>query len=132
MLRWVQSADVAPVLGLSLDVIVHMTVLAGLFLIAHGLVHIAVWLASAPPDAPFDSRHSWLMGDAGAQARVLAVCASFLFVLAGILVLAGAALGAGLAVAGAAVSLGLVLLTFQPWFIAPLAINAAIIVIALA
>jgi hypothetical protein len=109
-----------------------MTVLAGLFLVAHGLVHIAVWLAPQPPNAPFDSHRSWLLGDAETPSRNLAVAASLLFVVAGILVLAGAASGAGVAVGAAAVSLVLVLLTFHPWFIAALAINVTIIVIALA
>jgi len=35
-----------------------MSVLVGLFLIAHGLIHLAVWLAPAPPDATFDARRS--------------------------------------------------------------------------
>jgi hypothetical protein len=109
-----------------------MTVLAGLFLIAHGLVHIAVWLAPQPPGAAFDSHRSWLLGDAGIPSRSLAVAASLLFGVAGILVLAGAASGAGVAVGCAAASLVLVLLTFHPWFIAAIAINVAIIVIALA
>jgi len=109
-----------------------VTVLAGLFLVAHGLVHIAVWLAPQPPDAPFDSHRSWLLGDVGGPSRGLAVTASVLLVASGILVLAGADAGAGVAVAGAAVSLALVVLTFHPWFIAAVAINLAIIVVALA
>jgi hypothetical protein len=39
-----------------------MSVLGGLFLIAHGLVHLAVWLPE-PKDAPFDPGHSWLLGE---------------------------------------------------------------------
>lgn len=108
-----------------------MSVLAGLFLVAHGLVHLAVWIAPQPPDAPFDSRRSWLLGDAEALSRALAVAASALFVLAGALVLAGAGAGAGVAIAGAAISLLLVLLTFHPWFLAAVAINIGVIVIAL-
>lgn len=107
-----------------------MSVLAGLFLIAHGLVHLAVWIAPPPPDAPFDSHHSWLLGDAGGPSRMLAAAACALFVVAGIVVLAGAGLGAALAVAGAAVSLALVLLTFNRWFVFAIAINAAVVVVA--
>jgi hypothetical protein len=109
-----------------------MSLLAGLFLVAHGLVHVAVWLAPQPPDAPFDSHHSWLLGDAAPQSRVLAAVACALLVLAGVLVLAGAGAGGGVAVAGAAVSLVLVFLTFHPWFAAAVAINIAIIIVALA
>lgn len=109
-----------------------MSALAGLFLIAHGLVHIAVWLATPAPDAPFDPHRSWLLGDCAAQSRALAILACLLLVAAGALVLLGAGLGPPVAVAGAASSLVLVLLTFHPWFIAAVAINVAIIVVALA
>lgn len=109
-----------------------MRVLAGLFLIAHGLVHVAVWVAPAPPDAPFDSRHSWLVGDAGRFAPTLAAAACALLVLAGILVLAGAGPAAVAAVAGAATSLALVSLTFNRWLVLAVAFDVAIIAIALA
>ena len=108
-----------------------MTVLAGLFLIAHGLVHLAVWLAPPPPDAPFDSRHSWLLGDAVGPSRALSVLACVLFVLAGILLLAGTELAAAIAVAAAVISLALVALTFNRWFVFAVGINAAIVAIAL-
>jgi hypothetical protein len=109
-----------------------MTVLAGLFLIAHGLVHGAIWIPKPGPDAPFDSRHSWLLGERPALVRTLAVAACVLFVIAGVLVLSDADLASAMAVAGAVVSLLLVGLTFNPWFLAAIAINVAIIVIALA
>jgi hypothetical protein len=52
-------------------------------------------------------------------------------VVAGILVLTSAAAGAALAIAGAALSLLLTALTFNPWLLGNLAINAAIIAVAL-
>ena len=64
-------------------------------------------------------------------ARALAVAAGALFALAGVLVLGGANAGAALAVAGAAVSLALVLLTFHPWLLGAVAIDVAIAVVAL-
>lgn len=106
-----------------------MSAVAGLFLIAHGLLHLAVWVAPAPPDAPFDSRHSWLFGEFGAS-RPIALIAAAVLVVAGVLVLAGAGAGAVIAAIGAAISLLLVILTFHPWFLAAVAINVAIIVIA--
>jgi hypothetical protein len=107
-----------------------MEILAGLFLVGHGLVHIPVWVTRPPPDAPFDSRHSWLLGDLSSFSRALAVLCCVVFVPAGILVLASASLGATLAIIGAAVSLLLVFLTLQPWFVFAGAINVAIIIVA--
>lgn len=108
-----------------------MSILAGLFLVAHGLVHLAVWVAPPPPDVPFDSRRSWLLGDVRSLVRTLAIAACAVFVLAGVLVIAAADVGATLALVGAAISLALVLLTFNRWFVFAVAINAAIIAIAL-
>ncbi len=108
-----------------------MTALAGLFLIAHGLVHLAIWLQQPSDDAPFDPRRSWWPGASERLIRALAVIACALFVPAGALVLAGAGLGAALAVAGAAVSLLLVTLTFHPWFAGAVVVDIAIAVIAL-
>ena len=108
-----------------------MSIFAGLFLIAHGLIHIAVWLAPPGPDAPFDSHHSWLIGDVGVASRALAVAACALLVIAGVLILAGAGMGTAVAVAGAAVSLVLVILTFHLWFIPAVAIDVAIVLVAL-
>ena len=52
-------------------------------------------------------------------------------VLAGILLLAGTDLAAAIAVAAAVISLALVALTFNPWFVFAVGINAAIVAIAL-
>jgi hypothetical protein len=41
-----------------------MEVLAGLFLTAHGRVHLAVWFPEPKDDAPLDPYRSWLLGDA--------------------------------------------------------------------
>jgi len=71
------------------------------------------------------------MGDSPALTRGLAVAACALFVIAGVLVLVGAGAAAAVAAIGAAVSLGLVGLTFHPWFSFAVAINVAIIVVAL-
>ena len=109
-----------------------MIVLAGMFLIAHGLVHLAVWLPPAKDDAPFDPGRSWLLGQARPLTRALAVLACAVLVLAGLLVLIGAGSAAGAAAVGAAISLALVALTFDPWLSGAVAINVAIAVVALA
>jgi hypothetical protein len=108
-----------------------VSVLGGLFLVAHGLVHLAIWLPAPKEDAPFDPGHSWLLGAVRRPARALAVAAGALFALAGVLVLAGADAGAALAVAGVAVSLALVLLTFHAWLLGAVVIDVAIAAVAL-
>ena len=107
-----------------------MTALAGLFLILHGLIHIPVWVAPAPRDAPFDSRRSWLLGDVTGASRTLAVVCCVLFVASGGLVLAGFDAGAVVAAVAAALSLLLAGVTFNRWFLAALVINAGIIIVA--
>jgi hypothetical protein len=108
-----------------------VSVLGGLFLIAHGLVHIAIWIPEPKEDAPFDPHRSWLLGDVRQLTRALAVTACVVLVTAGVLVLTGAGLGAGLAVTGAAVSLAVVLLSFHPWLLGAVAIDVAIAIVAL-
>jgi hypothetical protein len=108
-----------------------MTVLAGIFLILHGLVHIAVWLAPPPPDAPFSARHSWLLDDPWPVIRFLAILSCALLVAAGVLVVLGLGLGVAMAVTGAAVSLTLVALTFNRWLLGAIAIDVVIIAVAL-
>ena len=107
-----------------------MSVLGGLFLVAHGLVHLAIWLPAPRQDAPFDPGSSWLFGAVRRPARALAVAAGALFALAGVLARRSGR-GAALAVTGAAVSFALVLLTFHPWLLGALAIDVAIAVVAL-
>jgi hypothetical protein len=50
-----------------------MASLVALFLIAHGLVHVAIY--AAPPDpskgAPFDPSRSWLLADRGVDAGAM-------------------------------------------------------------
>jgi hypothetical protein len=112
--------------------------LAGLFLIAHGLVHPAVWATPFDPArARFDPRHSWLAARAGLEevarsvAVGLALVAAGCFLLAGIAVLGDASWAPGVAIAGAVVSLVLTVVSFNRWLWLNVVINAAILVIAL-
>jgi hypothetical protein len=98
----------------------------GLFLIAHGLVHLAIWLAPSTKNAPFDVHHSPLFGDVGILATLLGVAAGTVFVISGIGYLTGQAWWAVTAVIGAGMSTGLMLLTFTPWWIIGIAINMII------
>ena len=103
-----------------------MSALLGVFLIAHGLVHLAIWLMPLQPDAPFDPRHSWLLGQIEVPARLLAAIAGAAFCLAGVLGIADAEPAAPTALAASAVSLILIALTFNPWLLLAIAIDVAI------
>jgi hypothetical protein len=108
-----------------------MAVVAGVFLVLHGLVHVAVWLAPPNPDAPFDPRRTWALREGWPLIRTLAVAATSILVIAGALVLADASAAPATAIAGAVLSLILVVLTFNRWLLGAVAIDVAIVWIAL-
>ena len=105
-----------------------LRILLGLFVIAHGLVHLAVWGPAPSGDAPMETARSWLFGDVRPLAVGLAVAAAVLLAAGGIAVLAGAGWWPWLVVVGSAVSVLLMALTFTPWWIFGLAIDAALLV----
>jgi hypothetical protein len=79
------------------------------FLIAHGGIHVAIWATPKPkdPPPPFDPSHSWVLGDRRGVALVLALVAGVALVAAGIGLWASAEWWRPVAVAGLAVSFGL-------------------------
>lgn len=116
-----------------------MTWLAGLFLMAHGLIHAAIWCTPFDPaKAPFDPRHSWLairLGLGGPARRLsvmFALAATVLFLISGAGVLAGAPWAGAVAVTAAAISFLLTVLVFHRWLSLNLLINAGIIAVVLA
>jgi hypothetical protein len=99
------------------------------FLIAHGLVHVAIWTPRYDPEkAAFDASHSWLIGDRRLLAQVLAFTAAALLVLAGIVLWVQGGWWRPTAVVGLSVSTVLLLLYFTPWYLFILAVNIALIV----
>lgn len=100
------------------------------FLLAHAGVHTAIWATPAPkdPEAPFDAGHSWLLGDQRTLALVLALAAAGLLLVAGIGLWVHAGWWRPVAVVGLAVSFGLMVLYFTPWFLLIEAVNAGLIV----
>jgi hypothetical protein len=103
------------------------TVVIGVFLIAHGLIHVALY---APPtaDAPFDPARSWLFGRRlRPLALTLAAVTTLIFAIAGIGLLAHQDWWQAASVAGASASLVLLALFFHPWLSFGVAINVAII-----
>jgi hypothetical protein len=106
------------------------TIGIGLFLLAHGLIHVAIYAPPTAADAPFDSGHSWLSRGAR-QARPLLL--TFAYGSAAALMVAGIGLFAKqdwwqvVAIVGAALSLLLLVLFFNPWITIGVAINVAVI-----
>jgi hypothetical protein len=98
------------------------------FLIAHGGIHLAIWLSPIRADAPFDASRSWLVGGQRGLAVTLAVVAAALLVVGGVGLWVTGSWWRLSAVAGLAVSLLLMILFFHPWFIPIQLINAALIV----
>ena len=100
------------------------------FLVTHGLIHIAVWVVPRPKaaKAPFDPSHSWLLGDVRGLAVALAATAGVLYVVAGVGLLAEETWWRPLTVASSGVSLGLMLLTFNPWLLGGIALDVALLV----
>lgn len=98
------------------------------FLIAHGGVHVAIWATPAPAEAAFDVGNSWLLGGQRTLAMVLALAAAVLLAAAGAGLWAHADWWRPIAVTGLAVSFGLMLVYFHPWFLFIQAVNAALIV----
>ena len=100
------------------------------FLIAHGLVHLAIWLMPKPAEqkAPFDPDHSWLLGDQKTVAVLLAVTAAVLLVGAGLGLWGAADWWRGVAVVGLVTSFSLMVVYFTPWYLFIEGVNAALIV----
>jgi uncharacterized membrane protein YphA (DoxX/SURF4 family) len=99
------------------------------FLIAHGLVHVAIWTPKYDPEkAAFDASHSWLIGDQRPLAQVLAFVAAALLIVAGIALWAHGGWWRPTAVVGLGVSTVLLILYFTPWYLIILPVNIALIV----
>ena len=102
------------------------------FLIAHGLIHLVIWVIPPKPKdeaaRPFDPSHSWLLGDREGPARAAALAATVLLIAAGLGLWAGVDWWQSAAVAGLATSLGLMIVYFDRWFLFIEAVNAGLIV----
>jgi hypothetical protein len=98
------------------------------FLIAHGLVHIAVWAPTYEKEkVPFDASESWVLGHARPLAVGLAVASAVLLVVAGVGLWAHADWWRPLTIVGLGVSLSVLVLYFNPWYSFITAVNVALI-----
>lgn len=110
-------------------------ILVGLFLVAHGLVHL-LYFAPRPddPSYPFVAEDRWFPRALGLQpwaavavARTLAVMCTIAFAISGVALLASADLWEPAAVIGSATSLVLMVLFFHPWLLFGIAIDVLIL-----
>jgi hypothetical protein len=116
-----------------------MTLLFGLFLVAHGLVH-GMFIVPRPPDAganwPFDPAESWLLNrfggepdSAGPIAAVLVAVTAVTFILTALTVIGvlPAEWLRPIAIVSASSSLILLGVFFHPWLVIGVAIDVAVL-----
>jgi hypothetical protein len=106
----------------------------GVLVVAHGLLTVGIWTPNPRTltgDAPMDTSHSWLLGDARTVSLVLAVIAGFVVSAAGLGILAHQEWWTAAGLLGGVLSLVRFGLFFTPWWAAAIAISAALIVVAI-
>ena len=119
-----------------------MTWLIAAFLIAHGAVHLAIWLPPPPTDAerqaPFAPDHSAVLTRTQVPQTAshlvavgLAGAATVLYVVAGLAVALGSGWAVALAAVAAIVGLALKVLFFNPWLTLGILLDAAVLSAAL-
>jgi hypothetical protein len=101
--------------------------LLGGFVVAHGLVTGVLWVIPQKADEPFRATHSWLLGDARSLAIAISLVAAVGFVFAGVGFLAHQGWWGVFGIGAGALALGLMLLYFNPWLLAGIAISAGIL-----
>lgn len=101
------------------------------FLIAHGLVHVAMWVFVSKPapgkEAPLDASYSWPFGNQKALATTVAAATAVVLVVAGIGLWAHADWWRIAAIIGLAASFLLMVVYFTPWFAFIEGVNLALI-----
>lgn len=108
-----------------------MRLLVAAFLIAHGALNLLIWGMPTPTDAPFDVHKSPVFGDVRVASTLIAGTAGVLLIVAGITYLAHVGWWWAAATAGAGLSAAVMVLTFTPWWLFGLAINATIVALTL-
>ena len=112
-----------------------MRTLIGLFLVAHGLVTALIWgspkaaVVEGQWQAP-DPSHSWLLGNVRTLSVVLGLAIGAALAITGFGFLTHQTWWPVVGVAAAASSLLLFALFFTPWWLAGIAISAALVVAA--
>jgi hypothetical protein len=114
-----------------------MRFVAGLLLLGHAFVHLAIWLPPYDPERhAFDAKHSQVLINAGVDERgarraavvaALAVAAAFL--VAGFATIRGSSWANEVAAGGGFLSILLAALYFHPWLLVLVVVDLAIIVV---
>jgi hypothetical protein len=109
--------------------------LIGLFLIAHGLLHVAVWAIPKSEVQSFDPHHSWALEGAGMRASsvhrlamTMAWVAAVAFVVGGAMLMTSIDLWRPVTIAASVLGLAMSVVWFHPWFIVDVAINAGLLI----
>jgi hypothetical protein len=95
------------------------------FLVWHGAVHVVMWRFY--DGGSWQPRHSWLFGDLGGVAVAVASVAAIAFAIAGLALLTDRAWWGVPAVAAGAVSIALMLITFDPRWLWGIGIDVGVI-----
>ncbi len=98
----------------------------GIAVIAHGIITGIIWGVPLPADAPFDAANSWLLGASRPVAATVGLIVAAAFIAAGIATLSGASWWPWLAVIAGALGAVFMVVYFDKWLIAGVAISAAI------
>jgi hypothetical protein len=98
----------------------------GVLVVAHGLITGAIWTAPPTPDAPFVAGHSWLLGDSRFLAVPVSILLALGFALAGVGLVLDQAWWAAFGLAAGVGALVFMLMYFNPWLLAGLAISGGI------
>jgi len=113
-----------------------LTTAVALFLIAHGLLHLTIYIAPRDPHQrlPYDASHSWALQTLHVSAApmhtaavALSAVAATLYVCAAVAVDLHLTAAAGLAAAGAVTALVLKGLWFNTWLTVGVALDIAIL-----
>lgn len=96
----------------------------------HAVIHAAIWAtpARSAASAPFDAAHSWLIGTQPSIAMALGLIAAALWAISGAGLVIQAEWWRSLAVLSSAVSLTVIALFFNAWFLAAAAVDVGVIV----
>lgn len=120
-----------------------ITTLVVAFLLAHGLIHFAIWLPRIPVDpekpSPFIPEHSAILTKAAVSqttarrvSGIMAVAAGLGFLLTGLAVTSDAGWAAPVAVLASVLGLSLKTLFFDTWLLLGIALDLCILIVAIA